>query len=1721
MSEKRAFDSDLLYFYIIMIAMKKTTHTLSALALFLSLSFSAQTGKLQNSESTDLSKTEKALSETKVDFITNQNYLSKNSLKDYKTYYGDSLKGFDESGIKASLIGKNVFGEEYITYMKLLKREFINKKYQIGAAYTKKSSESILSNSLTGNSPMINGKPLGGTGTVNALPCVNEDFEQTAPGVYTAANAVNGWTIWSASASAGCNLNFSPGCSGNEFEILQTPILGFPTVGNIPHSPLGGTRVARLNNFTNNVSVTKLSQTFPVTNANNVFQFAFAGFWQNAGHNCPNCEQPGLFVRVLNCNQQQMTCSSVTLSVGCPSVGATFSTDASSNAWCNWQARSIDLTPYIGTCVTFEVWTQDCPFSGHWGSTVFDAQCGPQGLFPGLGGNGGNIPGPVSFCQGSGVAQIAAPLGYTSYQWIAPFTGTVPAPQGTMAVLTITNPVPGSVYTVNLTAPSGCQYVATNVITTSTVSIVGIGSTTTCAGGASGSATVQGNGSGAGYNYTWTAVSNNSVVSSASVATGLAPGVYNVVITGLGAAGCGSASATTTITTGPTVVQNLLKPFCGGQAYLNTTGGSNFQWYNGTTAITGSLGTASGYTVNSPQNLSVYRLRYTSIYGCNDSLQFTLVASPPGAMNVGNISFVCPGGSNGTAAVSMTPATGSPPGVNSFSITNLNTNTPSYNYSIYPTALNSVNLTGLSAGSYSVTTFDGSCKYNATFNVVAYNYNYTVTPVSPTLCPGNSIVASLTFTSPPSPTQFTYSWTPNTWIAGGLTNVASNIISPVVPAGTSSTVIYTIVVTPSVVNCPITKTLGITGVNPPTPTINPILPFCDNAPPVQILTTPMGGTFTATFTGTNNPIGNSSGIINPASSGLSLGINTFTYAIAVNTCIATQTANYEVSHYNPATLTTPTIAPLCVTNAPVNLMNLVTSAVNGTWTGTGVTGGGNAFSFVPTNLNTLNYVITYSTTSSPNPNTCPANSSMTVAVTKTIVPAISQVPAFCTNGAAINMTVNPGGGTWSHPAISPNGVITPSLATPSNSIASYVVNIGPCVNTNTTALIISQFNPATITGTVPNLCYNSSFFNLNGIVASTVNGTWSGPSVAQGSFDPTSPLITTGTYSLKYLRLPTPYNPICRDSSYINVYVLNPPAPVVTAAGPYCSKDAPIQMSVTPNSGSWTSSSYLSSTGMLTPSLCAVGNNAVQYIIGTSSCFRQQTKNISIEAFNPSTISSKLPDLCNTSAPINLAPFTLSGSGVWSGSGMSGTSFNPASVGAGNFVLTYQTASSPSGLCPSQSTVAVNVFSLSAPAITKPAIMCNNAKPLQLQVSPVGGLFGGANTNAVNIKGLFNPAAAVIGNNIINYSITSGPCVAYGQTTVEVVKFISADLGKYPKDVFCKGIDDPINMNSYAQNPGYTWSGTGIVPGSGMFNPALANIGINVITYSTNSTPPLCPDMNTVYIKVGGIPEVNVTTTRPNSGCAPLEAILTINSPTTLDGTASWLTGDGAEPIKDLTFTHVYNTPGTYTATLYYVSKDGCPAAPYTVDPTFEVYELPVSNFSIPDEIFISDPRVQLTNLTIQVEGNNYLWSVEGLYKEFPFKDIHPVVTFPKVGKYQVTLKAVSAHDCKSEITKTVEIKNDFNVFIPSSFSPNYDGLNDFFVPVFSSYGLDVKSFEMEVFDRWGHSVFRSKDSTKGWDGSLNNKGEPMKEEVYIYKIKFKDLDGNLYNKTGHVSLVK
>ena len=97
------------------------------------------------------------------------------------------------------------------------------------------------------------------------------------------------------------------------------------------------------------------------------------------------------------------------------------------------------------------------------------------------------------------------------------------------------------------------------------------------------------------------------------------------------------------------------------------------------------------------------------------------------------------------------------------------------------------------------------------------------------------------------------------------------------------------------------------------------------------------------------------------------------------------------------------------------------------------------------------------------------------------------------------------------------------------------------------------------------------------------------------------------------------------------------------------------------------------------------------------------------------------------------------------------------------------------------------------------------------------------------------------------------------------------------------------------------------------------------------------------------------------------------------------------------------------------------------------------------------------------------------------------------------------ADDCKME-EKTVNIIWDDDrpeepVYIPNAFSPNHDGINDFFKAYFAN-GANLLSYELHVFDRWGAQMFYTQEPSHGWDGT--NQSELMNPGLYAWFVKAK-----------------
>ena len=128
---------------------------------------------------------------------------------------------------------------------------------------------------------------------------------------------------------------------------------------------------------------------------------------------------------------------------------------------------------------------------------------------------------------------------------------------------------------------------------------------------------------------------------------------------------------------------------------------------------------------------------------------------------------------------------------------------------------------------------------------------------------------------------------------------------------------------------------------------------------------------------------------------------------------------------------------------------------------------------------------------------------------------------------------------------------------------------------------------------------------------------------------------------------------------------------------------------------------------------------------------------------------------------------------------------------------------------------------------------------------------------------------------------------------------------------------------------------------------------------------------------------------------------------------------------------------------------------------------------------------------------------------------------FPsKSGTYPVQLVVTSADGCTDTIIQTVIISEEFSFYIPNAFTPDGDGINDFFHPVGMS--LDEKNFEFLIYDRWGTLVFEAFRPDKKWDGIDLFSGEQVAQGTYPWIIKVANIvNGEQKQYQGIVTLIR
>lgn len=726
-------------------------------------------------------------------------------------------------------------------------------------------------------------------------------------------------------------------------------------------------------------------------------------------------------------------------------------------------------------------------------------------------------------------------------------------------------------------------------------------------------------------------------------------------------------------------------------------------------------------------------------------------------------------------------------------------------------------------------------------------------------------------------------------------------------------------------------------------------------------------------------------------------------------------------------------------------------------------------------------------------------------------------------------------GTVTYNWVGPNGFTanTPSIsfasAQPTNTgvynftIVNSFANGGSCMaisNSSVSVVPVAQISA------VPSFtqCQGT---NIN--LTSNVNGTptilWSGPNsytsnLANPVLSNVTPLVN-GNYTVVATFTANTTTLVCSSSAVSNVSVV--PMNPVTAWATYniCQgSQASFSASASGNpTYSWmgpngyTSSNQINFINNALPSASGVYTVNATWSIGTVSC--STTNMTSINVVPTSTISV-IPQIT-----------------ICNGEGTQFTANAPGAVsytwtGPNNFNVTQPNTQfvnlSPSWSGQYTVTAQFNNGNLNCYSSNTTDLL---VKPnIQFSLTPINKLCFGQTLNVPgpngatsytwsgpgfnsNTQNLYLPNASTVNIGTYNLTVDLNGCKTYGSIYIDVQDPIiwrnapsNMTICKGDSFTFTAEADHGSGNYAYNWNPYYNITGptgsvqVGVGQGTTIYNVTVYDIACP--TYTINHS-------FTLTVNRAPVPNLQLD----NNKCEPFCQIY--NSKIGTNGSITYNFNNGSLYGGDSI--NVCLSSGNYTLDMTTIGENGCKET-FRYPSIITIHPKPNANFSWDP----TNPNtVSESNTTfIPAEQSMSITTYAWYFPDLSTSDAKtPQYKFNEQNNYPVTLVLTSNYGCTDTITKIVQVRDEFLIWIPNAFTANGDGLNDTFRPK----GLGIKTYEMSIFDRWGSLIFQSNDIMKDWDGSF--KGKLCTEGVYVYKMNITDTNGKTHTKTGHVTLLK
>lgn len=341
-----------------------------------------------------------------------------------------------------------------------------------------------------------------------------------------------------------------------------------------------------------------------------------------------------------------------------------------------------------------------------------------------------------------------------------------------------------------------------------------------------------------------------------------------------------------------------------------------------------------------------------------------------------------------------------------------------------------------------------------------------------------------------------------------------------------------------------------------------------------------------------------------------------------------------------------------------------------------------------------------------------------------------------------------------------------------------------------------------------------------------------------------------------------------------------------------------------------------------------------------------------------------------------------------------------------------------------------------------------------------------------------------------NYSVT----LTNAENCTTQVSIFVPNIGVLPRPTAwitadkCSANTGSITLTSDSLTTQYRWNTADTTA-------QLLNLAGGV--YSVTISQGFCSTASTFLVVSTPPPVATIQTTA--SLCDPNDIALIASFSASSFGFL-WNNGSTTDTLK-----HAFT--GIYTVTITDVF--GCTAtASQTIENT---PSLPFTLQSSADTIYLGETVTLFAPTTMQ--NPRYYW--------YPIAGSRPVLTIAPTASQRYFVGVSNPFGCTENATAyVVVLPVDFA--IPSVFSPNGDGENDYFYVVSNA---PVRVSEFKIYNRWGNVVYDKPDGivenhkTDGWDGTFN--GEPQAADTYIYTFIVTTFDGKQNTRKGEFLLVR